>query len=102
MVEDGEIVWSRGFGQVFSKQHPDYFGSAAGVVASAEDMVTFSMAIDEGRFLSSDTWEPVFTPATSDSGSTLPYGLGVDNDVMKSDVARLFVEAYVLGNQPLP
>ena len=31
-----------------------------------------------------------------------PYGLGVDNNVMRSDVAKLFVEAFVLGDQPLP
>jgi CubicO group peptidase (beta-lactamase class C family) len=126
---------------------------SAGLVASAEDMATFSMAIDEGRFLSAETWERVFTPATSNSGTTLPYGLGwfiqeyqgvtlqwhygywttnsslivrvpeqgftfvvmantqtlsspyglgLDENVMRSDVARLFVEAFVLGDEPLP
>jgi CubicO group peptidase (beta-lactamase class C family) len=139
--------------EVLPKQHPNYFGTAAGLVASAEDVATFSMAIDAGRFLSSATWEEVFTPATSNAGEALPYGLGWfiqeyqgirlqwhygywttnsslivrapelglafvvlantqtlsspyglggDNNVMRSDVARLFVEAFVLGNEPLP
>ena len=30
------------------------------------------------------------------------YGLGVDSDVLRSDVARLFVESFVTGNEPLP
>ena len=140
-------------GGVQAKQHPEYFGSAAGLVASAEDVATFSLAIDEGQFLSEDTWVDVFTPATSNSGETLPYGLGwfiqeyegahlqwhyghwttnsslivrapekgltfvvlantqtlsspyglgADNNVMRSAVATLFVEAYVLGDDPLP
>jgi len=132
---------------------PTYFGAAAGLVASAEDMATYSLAIDEGRFLEPETWDSVFTPAVSNTGQTLPYGLGwfihyhqgvklewhygywdsnsslivrapekrmtfvvlgntnmlsrpynlgVDSNVMRSDVARLFVEAFVLGDEPLP
>ncbi|NJD20402.1 MAG: beta-lactamase family protein, partial [Gemmatimonadetes bacterium] len=61
---------------VVRKEHPDYFGTAAGLVASAEDVARFSLAIDEGRLLRADTWAQVFTPATSLSGDTLPYGLG--------------------------
>lgn len=30
------------------------------------------------------------------------YGLGVDANVMRSDVARLFVESFVLGDEPFP
>jgi CubicO group peptidase (beta-lactamase class C family) len=139
--------------QVIPKQHPDHFGTAAGLVASARDVASFSMAIDEGQFLSPETWSSVFTPATSNSGETLPYGLGWfiqeyqgadlqwhygywttnsslivrapekgltfivlantqtlsspfglggDNNVMRSTVAQLFVNAFVLGDDPLP
>jgi CubicO group peptidase (beta-lactamase class C family) len=113
----------------------------------------FSISIDEGLFLEPETWDSVFTPAVSNSGMTLPYGLGwfiyehqgallqwhygywtsnsslivrapgrgltfvvvantnmlsrayglgVDANVMRSDVARLFVDSYVLGDEPLP
>ncbi len=133
--------------------HPDYFGTAAGLVASAEDMAAFSIAIDQGRFLRPETWDSVFAPAISNEGETLPYGLGWfihdhegvrlewhygwwtsnsslivrapqhgltfvvlantnmlsrryglggDSNVMRSDVARLFVESFVLGSEPLP
>ena len=139
--------------RVVPRQHPSYFGAAAGLVASAEDMATFSIAIDAGRFLSTQTWGQVFTPAISNAGATLPYGLGwfiqecqgvtlqwhygywttnsslivrapdqgltfvvmantqtlsspyslgIDNNVMRSDVAKLFVEDFVLGGEPLP
>ncbi len=140
-------------GVIVRLDHPDYFGVSGGLVASAEDMVTFSMAIDEGRFLEAETWQQVFTPAVSNAGQTLPYGLGWfiledegvlyqwhygywttnsslivrvpeerltlvvvantpqlsaayglggDNNVLRSDVARLFVDTYVLGDEPLP
>ena len=132
---------------------PRYFGTAAGLVASAEDYANYSIAIDQGRFLSEETWDSVFTPAVSNGGVTLPYalgwfiyryqgvelqwhygwwtgnsslivrapekglafvvlantdmlsrayGLGGDSNVMRSDVARLFIESFVLGNEPLP
>ncbi len=139
--------------QVLPIDHPGFFGTAAGMVASAEDMATFSIAIDEGRFLAADTWDRVFTPAVSNTGETLPYalgwfiqdrqditfqwyygwwtsnsslivrvpereltfvvlantnymsrayGLGGDSNVLRSDVARLFIEAFVFGDEPLP
>ena len=145
--------YQRTAGSVIPAQHPSYFGTAAGLVASAEDVATFSLAIDQGLFLDPATWESVFTPAVSNGGQTLPYGLGWfihyhegvklewhyghwttnsslivrapekgltfvvlantpelsaryglggDSDVLRSDVARLFVEAYVTGNRPFP
>jgi CubicO group peptidase (beta-lactamase class C family) len=138
---------------VYRTAQPTYFGAAAGLVASAEDMATFSLAIDAGRFLEPETWDSVFTPAISNTGQTLPYGLGwfihyhlgvklewhygywdsnsslivrvpekrmtfvvlgntnmlsrpyhlgVDSNVLRSDVARLFIDAFVLGDEPLP
>lgn len=140
-------------GEVVPVSHPTYFGAAAGLVASAEDVAAFSLAIDEGNFLEPETWEAVFTPAVSNSGQTLPYGLGWfihthegkklewhyghwtsnsslivrapekgltfvvlsntpelsrryglggDSDVLRSQVARIFVESYVVLDQPLP
>ncbi len=139
--------------QVRPIDHPSFFGTAAGLVASAEDMAAFSIAIDEGRFLTAETWDQVFTPAVSNARQTLPYalgwfihehqgvtfqwhygwwtsnsslivrvpeqeltfvvmantnymsrayGLGGDANVLRSDVARLFIEAFVRGDEPLP
>jgi len=145
--------YQRTAGNVIPAQHPPYFGTAAGLVASAMDMARFSLAIDQGLFLDPATWEAVFTPAVPNGGQTLPYGLGWfihyhegvklewhyghwttnsslivrapekgltfvvlantpelsaryglggDSDVLRSDVARLFVESFVTGNQPFP
>jgi CubicO group peptidase (beta-lactamase class C family) len=52
------------------------FSSAAGLISSARDMATFASAIDQGMFLEPATWQAVFTPAVSNGGSVLPYGLG--------------------------
>jgi CubicO group peptidase (beta-lactamase class C family) len=149
MAAGYEVSGSR----VLPRQHPSYFGSAAGLVASAEDMAMFSIAIDAGHLLTPQTWGQVFTPAISNAGAALPYGLGwfiqdyqgvtlqwhygywttnsslivrapaqgltfvvlantqtlsspyglgVDNNVMRSEVARTFVEDFVLGDEPLP
>jgi CubicO group peptidase (beta-lactamase class C family) len=140
--------------EVVPRAHPTYFGAAAGLVASAEDVAAFSVAISQGRLLDASTWAEVFTPAISITGDTLPYGLGwfiqsyqgvtlqwhygywstnsslivrapekglafvvlantpqlsaaypglgSDNNVLRSGVAQLFVDAFVLGDEPLP
>jgi CubicO group peptidase (beta-lactamase class C family) len=56
--------------------YPTYFGTAAGMVASAIDVASYSMAIDRHAFLSPDTQARAFTAAVSTNGQTLPYGLG--------------------------
>jgi CubicO group peptidase (beta-lactamase class C family) len=145
--------YQRPAGAVVPLEHPSHFGTAAGLVASAEDMAAFSLAIDQGLFLDAETWEAVFTPAISTGGQTLPYGLGWfihyhedvklewhyghwttnsslivrapekgltfvvlantselsrryglggDSDVLRSDVAKLFVDSFVLGDDPFP
>ena len=56
--------------------YPSYFGTAAGLISSVVDMATYSIAIDEGMFLTEESWEEVFSPAISTNGDTLAYGLG--------------------------
>jgi CubicO group peptidase (beta-lactamase class C family) len=56
--------------------YPSYFGPAAGLVASALDMAEFSLALDGELFFNQDTKELMFTPMESNSGETLPCGLG--------------------------
>jgi len=54
----------------------DYFGPAAGMVGSVEDMARFSIALDDRRLLTEEATRAMFTPATSNSGATLPYAIG--------------------------
>ena len=56
--------------------YPSYFGYSAGLVASVLDMAEFSLALDEDMFFSQETKELMYTPMVSNSGETLPYGLG--------------------------
>ena len=56
--------------------YPSHFGTAAGLIASAPDVATYSMAIDRNAFLRPDTQAEAFTAAVSTRGDTLPHGLG--------------------------
>ena len=56
--------------------YPSYFGTAAGLIASALDVAAFSMAMDRDAFLDPATKALMLRPALSTSGDTLPYGLG--------------------------
>jgi CubicO group peptidase (beta-lactamase class C family) len=144
---------SYGIGTVRQTEYRTYFGTAAGLVSSACDLGKYAIAIDQEEFLQSQTWETIFTPATSvATGKMLPYGIGwfiqsyKDNklhwhygqwrgcaaliirapgkgitfialannetlssaypmgkgDVTKSDLARLFLDYYVIGDEALP
>src|SRR6188768_686525 len=52
------------------------FSPAAGIMSSVADLAKYSIAIDEGKFLKTETWEKVFTPYVTSKGKTIPYGLG--------------------------
>ena len=56
--------------------YPSYFGTAAGLIASAVDVAQYSMAIDRNAFLRAETQARIFQPTLSTQGDTLPYGLG--------------------------
>ena len=56
--------------------YPSTFSSAAGLVASVEDVLRYSDALDRNVLVSAATQAQTFTPATSTSGERLPYGLG--------------------------
>jgi len=146
------VPYERRGSRVARSEYATGFSSAAGLISSADDMAAFASAIDQGMFLEADTWQAVLTPAVSNSGSDLPYGLGwfvqqrqgvelqwhygywnaastliirvpavgrtfivmanTDmmsrpyelgaGDVWRSPFARLFLESYVYGDDPLP
>ncbi len=55
---------------------PDHFGVSTGLISTIVDLASYDAAIDRHRFVSEDSLELAFTPAQSNSGQTLPYGLG--------------------------
>ena len=56
--------------------YPSYFGTAAGLTASAIDVATFSLAMDRDLFLRPATRALAYAPTITPAGDTLPYGLG--------------------------
>ena len=66
--------WQKG--ELVSIQYRDYFGVSAGLMSSVSDLATYSIAIDDNKFLNPGTWEKVFTPAVSPKGKVFQYGLG--------------------------
>ena len=52
--------------------YPGFFGVAAGLISSANDVALYSMAIDRNAFLRAETQALAFTPMSP----SIPYGLG--------------------------
>jgi CubicO group peptidase (beta-lactamase class C family) len=63
-------------GELQGVAYRDYFGPAAGLMSSVADLAVYSVAIDEKEFLSSESWNKIFTPALSEKGKPFPYGIG--------------------------
>ncbi len=51
-------------------------GTANGMVSTVTDLARWDIAIDRNLFLKKETQEQMWTSAMSNSGQTLPYGLG--------------------------
>jgi CubicO group peptidase (beta-lactamase class C family) len=56
--------------------HLNGANAAAEVTTTVLDLAKFDMALDEGRLISAESRERMWTPAVSNAGETLPYALG--------------------------
>lgn len=56
--------------------YPTHFSSAAGLTASAREVLAFSMALDRGALLPDSMKTLAFTPTLTNAGQPTPYGLG--------------------------
>ena len=56
--------------------YPQGFSTSAGLMSTVLDMAKYDIAIDQNKFLTKETQQLAFTPATSTKGEALPYGLG--------------------------
>jgi CubicO group peptidase (beta-lactamase class C family) len=50
--------------------------AGGGVLSTAEDLVRFHIALDEGKLLKADTLQQMYTPHRLNDGSNTTYGLG--------------------------
>ena len=55
--------------------YPQGFSTSAGLMSTVLDMAKYDIAIDQNKFLTKETQQLAFTPATSTKGEALPYGL---------------------------
>ena len=53
-----------------------HFSPAAGLLSSVADLAKFDIALDQNLLVRPETKEQMFTPALSNTGLELPYGLG--------------------------
>lgn len=73
----GRVLWPSGlFGPLKPIDYPDYFGTAAGLVATASDVAKFSAALDNGLLLERSMYNTTLTPIESPTGEIFPFGLG--------------------------
>ena len=56
--------------------YPTSFGTAAGLISTVDDMLTYAIALNSDRLLSTAERTMLFQPAKSTNGSTLPYAIG--------------------------
>jgi CubicO group peptidase (beta-lactamase class C family) len=80
--------------------YPTYFGPAAGMISSAEDMLRFSMAIDSDGLLTAAQRSMMFEAAKDPSGVALPYAIGWFSQTING-VALQWAYGYWIGNSAL-
>lgn len=59
-----------------SEYPPRRITASAGLISTANDLAKYDVAIDRHEFVARKTQEIAWTPALSNDGQTLPYGLG--------------------------
>jgi len=64
-------------GKVKRSKYPLFdLNTAAGIISTVEDLAKFDIALNKNQIISEKSKELAFTPMISNSGKTLPYGLG--------------------------
>jgi CubicO group peptidase (beta-lactamase class C family) len=77
VIADRAKYYKMGFGGDFvPSSYPVKLSSSAGMISTVLDLAKFDVAMDHNRIVSEATKELMFTPNISNSGKSLPYGLG--------------------------
>jgi len=77
VLADRAKYYKMGFGGDFvSSSYPVKLSSSAGMISTVLDLAKFDVAMDQNMIVSEATKELMFTPNISNSGKSLPYGLG--------------------------
>jgi len=62
--------------QLETGQCGEFFMPAAGLISTVTDLANFDIALDQDQFLLAETKAKMFEPTVSNTGQTLPYGIG--------------------------
>jgi len=77
VLEDRAKYYKMGFGGDFvPSSYPVKLSSSAGMISTVRDLAQFDIAMDRNLIVSEESKAAMFTPAISNSGKPLPYGLG--------------------------
>ena len=88
-------------GSSFSRTaYPAFFGPAAGMISSAEDMLRFSIAIDSDQLVTPAQRSMMFEPARDPAGAALPYAIGWFSQSING-VAVQWAYGYWIANSSL-
>jgi CubicO group peptidase (beta-lactamase class C family) len=87
-------------GMVRLSTYPTLFSVAAGLISTASDVATFSLALDSGSLLSAASRTLMYTPARTSQGQTLPYALGTFSQVYQG-VRVVWAYGYWTANSSL-
>ena len=92
----GRQLWPAGlFGPMRPEAHLTDLFASAGLIASAADVVRFSVALDQGRLLNASTLSRAFTPTIGHAENTPVFGLGwFVQDVRGLSTAWQFGQAF--------
>jgi CubicO group peptidase (beta-lactamase class C family) len=75
-------------GHVIRSKYPLFdINTAAGIISTVEDLTKFDIALNKNQIISEQSKDLAFTPMISNTGETLPYGLG------------WFIQIYGISNQ---
>ena len=87
-------------GVVRPSTYPSNFSVAAGLISTAADVATFSLALDSGSLLSAASRTLMYTPAQTAQGQALPYALGTFSQVYQG-VRIVWAYGYWTANSSL-
>lgn len=77
VLADRAKYYRRGFwGNFVPSSYPAKLSASAGMISTVIDLAKFDVAMDQNLIISKETKQAMFTPAISNSGKLLPYGLG--------------------------
>jgi D-alanyl-D-alanine carboxypeptidase len=72
--------------EVADKEAPGWMLGAGGLISTPEDIAKWDIAMMNGKILSADSWDQMFTPRTLSTGEVSTYGLGQNVSIVNGNL----------------